>query len=205
MNIIICDDCQEDRKLLHNLLREYEKNSEEKFNITEYELGTELCRDESALQNCQIVFLDINMDEQDGLKTAIKIKELYQKFYTAKEKQISMIFQIGDVHEILLTEEEIVILLCNLLDNAINECEKVVKAGRDAVIQFKLVCEDEKVILSVKNPVLHKVEIIDNKVRSNCEKGHGIGLKNVESVVEKYDGSIAFDCDDKEFKAVVIL
>ena len=130
---------------------------------------------------------------------------LNQKFYTAKEKQVAMIFQIGDVHEILLTEEEIVILLCNLLDNAINECEKVVKAGRDAVIQFKLVCEDEKVILSVKNPVLHKVEIIDNKVRSSREKGHGIGLKNVESVVEKYDGSIAFDCDDKEFKAVVIL
>jgi len=81
MNIIICDDRIEDRKLLHNLLREYEKNSEEKFNITEYELGTELCRDERALQNCQIVFLDINMDEQDGLKTAIKIKELYQNIY----------------------------------------------------------------------------------------------------------------------------
>ena len=81
MNIIICDDRQEDRKFLHNLLREYEKNSEEKFNITEYELGTELCRDESALQICQIVFLDINMDEQDGLKTAIKIKELYQNIY----------------------------------------------------------------------------------------------------------------------------
>jgi len=130
---------------------------------------------------------------------------LNQKILTAKEKQVSMIFQLGDVHEIQLTEEEIVILLCNLLDNAINECEKVVKAGRDAVIQFKLVYEDGKVILSIKNPVHHKIEIIDNMVRSNCENGHGIGLKNVELVVEKYDGSIAFDCDDNEFKAVVIL
>lgn len=130
---------------------------------------------------------------------------LNQKILTAKEKQVSMIFQLGDVHEIQITEEEIVILLCNLLDNAINECEKVVKAGRDAVIQFKLVYEDGKVILSIKNPVHHKIEIIDNMVRSNCENGHGIGLKNVELVVEKYDGSIAFDCDDNEFKAVVIL
>lgn len=130
---------------------------------------------------------------------------LNQKFHTAKEKQIAMIFQVGDVHEIRLTEEEIVILLGNLLDNAIAECEKVVKAGRDVVIQFKFICEDGKVILSIKNPVLAKVQIIDNKVQVNPKSGHGIGLKNVEAVAEKYDGSIAFDCDEKEFRAVVIL
>ena len=34
---------------------------------------------------------------------------------------------------------------------------------------------------------------------------HGIGLKNAEAVLEKYDGRIAFDCDEKEFRVVVIL
>ena len=130
---------------------------------------------------------------------------LNHKFHTAKEKQIAMIFQVGDVHEIRLTEEEIVILLGNLLDNAIAECERVVKAGRDAVIQFKFIYEDGKVILSIKNPVFAKVQIVDNKVQANPRNGHGIGLKNVEAVAEKYDGSVAFDCDEKEFKAVVIL
>ena len=130
---------------------------------------------------------------------------LNHKFQTAKEKQIAMIFQVGDVHEIRLTEEEIVILLGNLLDNAIAECERVVKAGKDAVIQFKFICEDGKVILSIKNPVLTKVQIVDNKVQVNAKSRHGIGLKNVEAVAEKYDGSVAFDCDEKEFKAVVIL
>lgn len=130
---------------------------------------------------------------------------LNHKFHTAKEKQIAMIFQVGDVHEIRLTEEEIVILLGNLLDNAIAECERVVKAGRDAVIQFKFIYEDGKVILSIKNPVLAKVQIVDDKVQVNPRNGHGIGLKNVEAVAEKYDGSIAFDCDEKEFRAVVIL
>ena len=81
MNIIICDDCQEDRVFLNNLLREYEKSSTEHFNITEYASGTGLCKDKEVLSNCQIVFLDINMEEQDGLKTAIKIKELYPDIY----------------------------------------------------------------------------------------------------------------------------
>ena len=81
MNIIICDDCYEDRTFLNNLLREYEKSSTEHFNITEYASGTGLCKDKEVLSNCQIMFLDINMEDQDGLKTAIKIKELYSDIY----------------------------------------------------------------------------------------------------------------------------
>jgi len=81
MKIIVCDDCQADREVLINLLRNYEKKSGEQFNITEYASGTGLCENLVALSNCQIVFLDINMEEQDGLKTAIKIKELYPDIY----------------------------------------------------------------------------------------------------------------------------
>ena len=81
MKIIVCDDCQADREVLIDLLRNYEKKSGEQFNITEYASGTGLCEDQAALSNCQIVFLDINMEEQDGLKTAIKIKELYPDIY----------------------------------------------------------------------------------------------------------------------------
>ncbi len=81
MNIIICDDCQRDRSFLYRLLREYEKSNSEQFNITEYDSGIRLCEDIEALGKCHIVFLDINMEEQDGLKTAIKIKELYPDIY----------------------------------------------------------------------------------------------------------------------------
>ncbi len=81
MNIIICDDRQEDRVFLNHLLREYEKSSTEHFNITEYASGIGLCEDKEVISNCQIVFLDINMEKQDGLKTAIKIKELYPDIY----------------------------------------------------------------------------------------------------------------------------
>ena len=81
MNIIICDDCQKDRTFLNSLLREYEKKSIEQFYIMEYASGIGLCEDKGILSNCQIVFLDINMEKQDGLKTAIKIKELHPDIY----------------------------------------------------------------------------------------------------------------------------
>lgn len=130
---------------------------------------------------------------------------LNQKFHSAQEKRISLLFKIGDLQEIKLDEEEIVILLSNLLDNAIRECEKVMQAKGKAVIHLKLVYENEKVIFSVKNPVLEKVEIVDNMVQKVSGGIHGIGLTNVKTVVDKYDGELVLFCDDKEFQAVVML
>ena len=50
---------------------------------------------------------------------------LNQKYRSMQEKHIAVILKVGDLQEICLEEEEIVILLSNLLDNAIRESEKV--------------------------------------------------------------------------------
>ena len=105
-----------------------------------------------------------------------------------------------------MKEEDIVIVLGNLLDNAIAECERLLASGsRGTLIVLKLVYEEGSMILSVRNPVREKVEIIDNIVQKEHGSGHGIGLLNVRSVVEQYDGDLVLACDKKEFKAVVIL
>ena len=79
MNIIICDDSQNDRKILIELLQSYAQEKKQCFEMIEYDSGADLCEDESALQKCQLVFLDINMEDMDGLKAAMKIKEEYPK------------------------------------------------------------------------------------------------------------------------------
>ena len=131
---------------------------------------------------------------------------LNQKYRSAKEKNISMSLKLGDLHELKMKEEDIVIVLGNLLDNAIQECEMLLNDGSKGVLIFlKLVYEDEKMILSIKNPVREKVEIVDNIVQKERGSSHGIGLLNVKSVVEQYDGDLALACDEKEFRAVIIL
>ena len=119
---------------------------------------------------------------------------LNQKFHAAKEQGVSMIFRVGDMSGMRLDGEEIVILLSNLLDNAIHECVKVVKAGRKAVINIKLVQEGGKLIFSVRNPVAEKVQVTE-----------GIGLSNVKAVADKYGGDFAVSCDEEKFQAVVML
>ena len=130
---------------------------------------------------------------------------LNQKFHLAREQGTSMIFKVGDMSGMRLNEEETVILLSNLLDNAIHECLKVVKAGRKAVIHIKLVQEGGKIIFSVKNPVVEKVQITDGIVLDSNGGMHGIGLSNVKAVVDKYGGDFVISCDSEKFQAVVML
>lgn len=130
---------------------------------------------------------------------------LNQKYYTMQQKKISVIFKVGDLHEVTMEEEEIVILLSNLLDNAIRESEKVLKEKGKAVVQIKLVYEDGKTILAIRNPVMEKVKIINDTVQTKRGEYHGIGLLNVKAVVDKYAGEMVLTCDDNAFHAVVIL
>ena len=130
---------------------------------------------------------------------------LNQKFHAAREQGISMIFKVGDMAGLKLDGEETVILLSNLLDNAIHECARVAEAGRNAVINIKLVQEDGRLIFSVRNPVVEKVQTADGAVLDSEGRRHGTGLANVKAVADKYGGDLALSCDEEKFQAVVIL
>ena len=97
------------------------------------------------------------------------------------------------------------ILLSNLLDNAIRESEKVLKNTGKAVIHLKLEYEDHKLIFAVRNPVTEMVEIEHDTIESRRGDHHGIGLLSVRAVVDKYGGDMVLSCDENEFRAVVIL
>lgn len=130
---------------------------------------------------------------------------LNQKFHAAREQGVSMIFRVSDMQGLRLDEEETVILLSNLLDNAIHECVEVVRAGRKAVISIKLVQEGGKLIFSVKNPVAGKARAAEGTAQDSDGGMHGVGLMNVKAVVDKYGGDFAISCDGEKFRAVAIL
>ena len=130
---------------------------------------------------------------------------LNQQYRVAKEKNIGMTFAVGDLHEIMINDDDVVIVLGNLLENAIHECEKLVANGRDVSVSVKFIVKAGHIILTVRNPVLDKVNIMGNKVLKPSQDGHGIGLSNVEEVVERYGGSLAISCDEQEFIAALMI
>ena len=86
----------------------------------------------------------------------------------------------------------------NLLDNAIEACEKL---DSRRVIQFKMTLETEQLILSIRNPVKEPVDINNNKVLTTKSESaeHGIGLQNVDAVISRHGGSSVLQSEDGWF------
>lgn len=127
-----------------------------------------------------------------------------QKYKYAKSKGIMMILKVNDLSELTINEEDLVTLLSNILDNAIEACEKV---QGDKVIKFKMILEDEQILISTQNPIKEPVNIVDNRIvtsKSNKEE-HGIGLLNVSSVVDKYNGIYVIKNENGWFYLSIII
>ena len=123
---------------------------------------------------------------------------LNQKYQEAYEKGITITMAVNDMSGLTMSEEEIVILLVNLIDNAIEACERLT---HDKIIQFKMMLEDDQLVISIRNPVKEAVKIKGKMVPTSKRDGaqHGIGLMNVDSVIRKNGGTSVIKCEDGWF------
>lgn len=123
---------------------------------------------------------------------------LNRKYQDALEKNIMMTILVNDLSGLVISEEETVTLLVNLLDNAIEACSKLTE---NKVIQFKMMMEDEALVLSVRNPVREPVRIKDGRIETakHDKTRHGIGLLNIDAVIRKNGGTSVLKCEDGWF------
>ena len=130
---------------------------------------------------------------------------LNQKYKYAKDKGICILFLLNDLSCIWLEEQDIVILLSNLLDNAIEACEKV---NSEKIIRLKLLLETQQIVLSIQNPLKENLIIVDeNRIKTSKKdsENHGIGLQNVKQVIDKYHGISGIHCEDKWFYYTAVI
>ena len=127
------------------------------------------------------------------------------KYYEAKKVGASFICKINDLSCITMEETDLILLVSNLLNNAI---EAVQKCSGNKVIKVKIVIENGKLIVSVRNTYNGKIKKDGDKFKTTKKEKselHGIGIKNVIRVTEKYHGLHLFETCGEEFSAVVII
>lgn len=130
---------------------------------------------------------------------------LNEKYKKAKSCHIPMIININNMEYLPVKEEDIVTVLANLLDNAIEAAERIDKG--DKYIKFKMLYENKKLIISVRNPVTKEIKTEGSIAgTSKADKEyHGIGMINVDRVVKKYGGQYIFSCKDGYFTSTVVI
>lgn len=147
--------------------------------------------------------LKFNMDAIDTNNVIVNAI-LNTKYHEAVSKGIVVVLKVNDLSKLNLREEDIVVILSNLLNNALEACV----GSEDKVIWVKFVLEGEQIVISVKNsignePVVQNGEFITTKVRDTGE--HGMGIQNVVETVEKYDGRYVIDYDKEEFQFSILI
>ena len=81
LSIAICDDDEFFREREKNLILRYMKGKNWKCKIDMYESGKKLLSLKSALSQYNIFFLDVNMEDIDGIETAKRIREISKDVY----------------------------------------------------------------------------------------------------------------------------
>ena len=126
---------------------------------------------------------------------------LSQRVSIARDKGIDFQLQLENLSRFPLPDDALVVILTNLIDNAIEACEKICNI-QDRFIQLTMKSEDKTAWLCIENTTAAPVSIRDNSVQTT--KGdpllHGYGLKNIATLLGQCNGTYILDYRDKERK-----
>lgn len=124
---------------------------------------------------------------------------LNNKNALAEELGIKMSF-VGTIPEKGIASSDLCTILGNLVDNAIESTKRL---SGEKYIRIEATARELFFVLSIVNPVNERVVIKNNRIKTtkSDSKNHGIGLKNVGRIAEKYGGKFRLSCDDREFVA----
>ncbi len=110
--------------------------------------------------------------------------------------------EIGEADLHFMKPMEITTLFGNLLDNAIESCDKVIIPK---FIEMKIDTYHNFIAIHIKNSTVEIDRWSNGKPVSQKGKEHGIGLVNVENVIKKYNGNMILEADKGIFSCNIIL
>lgn len=130
---------------------------------------------------------------------------LTEKSNRCKNKGIYFYTEFNRDAKLTIPDVDLCTIMGNLLDNAIEAAEQVEKENKEIGI-----------VIKVKEKIIQIVCHNDYKIEPKIEKGkfkslkkeknnHGMGLKNIEVIVDKYDGIMKFNYEDNLFCIEIIL
>lgn len=128
---------------------------------------------------------------------------LNTKYQEAREKGIVFVLKINDLSDLTISDEDIVVILSNLLNNALEACEKC----DEKVIKVKFVKENGQIVISVMNTYVDHPIIVNGSYQTSKEdvSMHGMGIRNVREVVDNYGGTCVIKHDNQLFRFIVFI
>ena len=101
-------------------------------------------------------------------------------------------------HFIPVAETDLCVLLSNALENALHACQRLRQAGQPCDIELVVYEKSGKFFLQVTNTCPPGVTF-EKGLPVTHEPGHGIGVRSIYSIAERYNGMYSFSEKDGRF------
>jgi sensor histidine kinase regulating citrate/malate metabolism len=94
----------------------------------------------------------------------------------------------------------------NLLDNAIEACMRMSDESKNKFITFSLLTKGKNMIITISNSYDGDIKTEGGRFITGKDKRfHGIGIKYVTSIIEKYRGNVQMEYADGIFETNVLI
>lgn len=127
------------------------------------------------------------------------------KLQNAMINHIKVTADIAVPSELSIEIADMITILGNLFDNALSAIMQLPEEERS--LSLKLVYGQERLIISMSNPYKTDVRYENGDIVTTKKdtRNHGFGIKNIEKVVEKYNGYMEITHDNQIFTTDLLL
>lgn len=127
-----------------------------------------------------------------------------EKINLAKSKGIKVQLKTSDLKDSFINDRDWCVILGNLLDNAIEACEKV-EGKKDIIVKIDDVAYGT--IINIRNSYCGEIPDMEGEVptaKADKEE-HGIGNQNVRLAAKKYGAIILYKKEEEMFGVTLVL
>lgn len=127
-----------------------------------------------------------------------------EKINLAKSRGIKVQVNTSDLKDSFIDDRDWCVILANLLDNAIEACEKV-EGKKDIIVKIEDVAYGT--IINIKNSYCGEIPDMEGEVptaKADKEE-HGIGNQNVKLAAKKYGAIILYKKEKEMFGITLVL
>lgn len=123
---------------------------------------------------------------------------LSRKYEEAAQQGVELYFDLCDLKDLPFCGTDLVIVISNLLDNAIRAAAQ----AKPPEVYLRARRNEEEYLISVRNRVQKDLELVDGELprSTKAEPGHGMGLVNVREVLDRCRCEYTFSCRDRWFR-----
>lgn len=167
------------------------------------------CMENGQLERAQRYIREIYSEMEAGQVTVYCENEAANLIFStfaerAREDGILMKIGTGIPQDIPVSESDLCVLLSNALENALHACQQRKEKGLSVWIEVTAYEKNGKLYLQFVNTCdgniafYHDIPVTNNP-------GHGIGVRSICAIVERYDGMYSFSAEGELFTLRVVL